>query len=46
MTDVSAPKQKLVAVRDFVRGDAWATVVVAAVLLVAMQIASMLVPPT
>ncbi len=44
MTDFPAPKQRLASVREVVRGDAWATVVVAALLLVAMQVASMFVP--
>ena len=45
MTDLPAPKPKLTVVRDVVRGDAWATVVVAALLLLGMQIASLFVAP-
>ncbi len=45
MTELPGAKRRLAAVREVARGDAVATMVVMAVLLAAMQIASMLLPP-
>ena len=44
MSDFPAPRHRGASVREVVRGDAWATAVVAALLLVAMQVASLFVP--